>query len=61
MIIGTGIDIVDIDRFTIVFNRHRERFLRKFFTEAEILYSNKYCLIEILIKRGYCCLFPPRR
>ncbi len=42
MIIGTGIDIVDIDRFTIVFNRHRERFLRKFFTEAEILYSNKY-------------------
>ena len=32
MIIGTGIDIVDIDRFTIVFNRHRERFLRKFFT-----------------------------
>jgi holo-[acyl-carrier protein] synthase len=34
-IIGTGIDIVELDRFQDALNRHPERFIRRILTEAE--------------------------
>ena len=40
MIIGVGIDIVEIDRFKRVMDRWGEHFLRKIFTDREI----DYCL-----------------
>ncbi len=42
MIIGNGIDIVDIERFTVVFKKYNDHFLYKFFTINEIEYSKKY-------------------
>ena len=35
MIIGHGIDIIDIDRIRKTLDRHGDRFLRKIFTEGE--------------------------
>lgn len=38
MIVGTGIDIVEVPRMATAIARHGERFLRRVFTEAEIAY-----------------------
>jgi holo-[acyl-carrier protein] synthase len=40
MIIGTGVDIVEIDRFRSVMERLKDRFLRRVFTEDE----QRFCL-----------------
>jgi holo-[acyl-carrier protein] synthase len=37
-IIGLGFDATDLPRVRQVFERHRERFLHRVFTDAEILY-----------------------
>jgi holo-[acyl-carrier protein] synthase len=38
MIVGTGIDIAEVDRIREVIERHGERFLKRIFTEGEIAY-----------------------
>lgn len=38
MIVGIGIDLVDIPRFTAALDRHGDRLRRRLFTEAEQLY-----------------------
>ncbi|HSE48224.1 MAG TPA: holo-ACP synthase, partial [Terriglobales bacterium] len=38
MIVGTGIDITEVDRVARAIARYGERFLRRVFTEAEIRY-----------------------
>lgn len=38
MILGTGIDIVDVARFRRAVERHGDRLLRRLFTEGEISY-----------------------
>lgn len=40
MIIGIGVDIVDVRRFETMIFRWKERFLRRVFTDAEIKYCN---------------------
>lgn len=40
MIVGTGIDMVEVPRVAAAIARHGERFLRRIFTEAEILYCD---------------------
>ena len=40
MIIGIGVDIVDVKRFESIIYRWRERFLRRIFTDKEIRYCN---------------------
>jgi len=40
MIIGIGVDIVDVKRFESIIYRWRERFLRRVFTDKEIKYCN---------------------
>ena len=39
MVIGTGIDLVEIERFKAVLKRHGDRFLGRVFTKSE----RKYC------------------
>lgn len=41
MIIGTGIDIVEIDRFKTAVKKWDESFIKKIFTDNEIAYSRK--------------------
>ncbi len=41
MIVGIGIDIESIDRFSHAIERHGDRFLRKIFTEEEIAYCRR--------------------
>ncbi len=41
MIIGTGVDIVDIARFRGVLDRLKERFILRVFTDAEQQYCSK--------------------
>ena len=41
MIVGTGIDIVNIDRIEKVINRWGDTFLRRVFTEQEVLCCQK--------------------
>ena len=41
MIVGTGIDICEVPRIRAVFERFGERFLKRVFTEAEILYADR--------------------
>lgn len=38
MILGTGIDIVEVERINLAVSRHGERFLRRVFTAGEIAY-----------------------
>jgi len=38
MIVGLGIDVAEVDRIERAIGRYGERFLRRVFTEAEILY-----------------------
>lgn len=40
MIVGTGIDIVEVPRIAGAIKRHGERFIRRVFTDAEILYCD---------------------
>lgn len=40
MIIGIGIDLVDVRRFESIIFRWRERFLKRIFTDKEIRYCN---------------------
>ena len=46
MIVGTGIDLAEVDRIRASIERHGERFLRRVYTPAEIAYverkANKY-------------------
>jgi holo-[acyl-carrier protein] synthase len=46
MILGTGVDLAEVDRLRAAIERHGERFLRRVFTEGEIAYveqkANKY-------------------
>ncbi len=38
MIIGVGVDVVDVGRFGFVMERFKDRFKRKVFTEKEVRY-----------------------
>ena len=40
MIVGTGIDIAEVDRIAAAVERFGDRFLRRVFTEAEIRYCD---------------------
>jgi holo-[acyl-carrier protein] synthase len=40
MILGTGIDIVEVPRVAAAIERFRERFLNRIFTKAEIAYCD---------------------
>ena len=42
MIIGTGVDIVDIERIRRVAERHKDRFIPRVFTPAEQQFCNRY-------------------
>jgi holo-[acyl-carrier protein] synthase len=46
MILGTGVDLAEVDRLRAAIERHGERFLQRVFTEGEIAYveqkANKY-------------------
>ena len=42
MIIGTGVDIVDLARLQEMIDRHGMRFLSKTFTEGEIAYCRRH-------------------
>ena len=47
MIVGTGIDIVEVARMASAICRHGKRFLRRVFTEAEIAYcDSKFNRVE---------------
>ncbi|MCL5965818.1 MAG: holo-ACP synthase [Deltaproteobacteria bacterium] len=41
MIVGIGVDIVDVRRVDALLARHRERFLKRVFTEAEAEYAGR--------------------
>ena len=41
MIVGIGVDIVDIGRVSALLDRYKERFVRRVFTDAEVLYAEK--------------------
>ncbi len=40
MILGVGIDIVEVERMARILDRHGERFTRRCFTDAEVQYCN---------------------
>jgi holo-[acyl-carrier protein] synthase len=40
MIVGTGIDIAEVDRIADAIKRHGERFLKRLFTEGERAYCD---------------------
>jgi len=39
MILGTGVDLIEIERIEQALQRHGDRFLRRLFTPAEIAYA----------------------
>ncbi len=41
MIVGIGVDIVDIGRVSGMVDRYKDRFLQRVFTDAEIRYAQK--------------------
>ena len=41
MIVGIGVDIVDVERVKDLLERYRERFVRRVFTEAEADYAGR--------------------
>ena len=41
MLIGTGIDLVEIERIAHSIERYGDRFLRRVYTESEIAYCNR--------------------
>ncbi|OFW22057.1 MAG: holo-[acyl-carrier-protein] synthase, partial [Acidobacteria bacterium RIFCSPLOWO2_02_FULL_59_13] len=38
MIVGIGVDLIEVSRLRLAIERHGERFLRRVFTPAEIAY-----------------------
>ena len=42
MIVGTGIDIAEVDRIAAAIRRHGDHFLQRLFTPAEIAYCEKH-------------------
>jgi holo-[acyl-carrier protein] synthase len=42
MVIGTGIDIIEVDRIKKVFEKRGEKFLKKIFTQNELDYSFQF-------------------
>jgi holo-[acyl-carrier protein] synthase len=40
MIVGTGVDIVEVPRVAAAIERHGDRFLRRVFTDSEIRYCD---------------------
>jgi holo-[acyl-carrier protein] synthase len=53
MIVGTGIDIVEVARVAATMERFGERFLRRVFTEAEI----RYCEAKLNRAERYAARF----
>jgi holo-[acyl-carrier protein] synthase len=41
MILGTGIDLAEVDRIRDAIGRHGDRFVRRIYTEAEIAYVER--------------------
>ncbi len=41
MIVGTGVDIVEVDRIRRAVERHGDRFTRRIFTDAEVGYCRR--------------------
>jgi holo-[acyl-carrier protein] synthase len=41
MIVGIGVDIVDVERVNRMLDRYRDRFLKRVFTDAEIRYAQR--------------------
>ncbi len=41
MIVGIGVDIVEVDRIGGIIARHGDRFLRRIFSEKEVLYCRR--------------------
>ena len=44
MIVGIGVDIVDIDRFEQSITRYGDRFLKRLFSDDEIAYCRRHTL-----------------
>jgi holo-[acyl-carrier protein] synthase len=42
MIVGIGLDIIEVDRIRDVYLRHKDRFTRRVLTDAELAYVLKY-------------------
>ena len=42
MIVGVGVDIVEIDRIARAIEKRREKFVSKIYTDAEIAYCNRH-------------------
>lgn len=42
MIVGIGLDIIEVDRIRDVYLRHKERFTKRVLTESELAYVMKY-------------------
>ncbi|MBL7085329.1 MAG: holo-ACP synthase [Candidatus Omnitrophica bacterium] len=52
MIVGSGIDIVEVERVQAMKDKWQDRFLKKVFTEKELSYANsKKCVAEHLAAR----------
>ena len=41
VIVGIGVDIVDVGRVKDILSRYRDRFLRRVFTDDEVAYARK--------------------
>jgi holo-[acyl-carrier protein] synthase len=41
MILGTGVDLAEVDRIRDAIGRHGDRFVRRIYTEAEIAYVER--------------------
>jgi len=41
MIVGIGVDIVDVERVKVLLERYRDRFLQRVFTDAEAEYAGR--------------------
>ncbi|MEM7735601.1 MAG: 4'-phosphopantetheinyl transferase superfamily protein, partial [Deinococcota bacterium] len=41
MVVAVGLDVIELDRIEKVWNSHKDRFLERHFTEAEISYCLK--------------------
>src|SRR5438105_4597971 len=42
MIVGLGVDLIEVDRIEAVYARHGERFLRRILTEKEYVYVMRH-------------------
>lgn len=42
MVIGTGIDIIEVDRIKKVFEKRSDKFIQKVYTQNELDYSNQF-------------------